>query len=420
MMNNSRSMIYRMNHSMNMIPAPARRLLLGLLAALPLLAVAGCNDLVLTVGTGNEPAPSVDSGLPEIVSSERVTCTDPSFIGKAIAEGTFDAVPGRYIVMLREGASATKINGFAKGVSSQVYRNAVNGFSARLTEDEVARLESDPDVEAVEPDYRVRLDPSERAIDPTREQVMTWGVDKVGGARDGSGKTAWILDTGIDLGNLDLNVDRARSRNFVGDGQGDAQDRHGHGTHVAGIIGARDNSIGVVGLAANARLVGVRVLDDTGSGSYSAIIAGIDYVVANARSGDVMNLSLGGPASRMLDEAVRRAAQKGIKVVVAAGNEGQSVLTTSPARLNYPGVYTVSAFDRNGRIAPFSNYGSSVDVAAPGVMILSTRIGGGALYMSGTSMAAPHVAGLLLFGSLHGNGYVANDPDGCADPIAHI
>ncbi|MEP7220767.1 MAG: S8 family serine peptidase, partial [Bacteroidota bacterium] len=172
-------------------------------------------------------------------------------------------------------------------------------------------------------------------------------------------------------------------------------------------------------VAANAQLVAVRVLNDTGAGDYSTIIEGLDYATANARSGDVINLSLGGPPSRALDDAVRRAAARGIKVVVAAGNETEDAGLSSPSRVNYPGVYTVSAFDINGDMASFSNYGSAVDVSAPGVRILSTRVGGGTVYMSGTSMAAPHVAGLLLFGSLHGNGYVIGDPDGCDDAIAY-
>jgi subtilisin family serine protease len=106
-------------------------------------------------------------------------------------------------------------------------------------------------------------------------------------------------------------------------------------------------------------------------------------------------------------------------VAVAAGNESADAENTSPARLNYTGVYTVSAIDSNGVLASFSNYGMPVDAAAPGVRILSTRLGGGTVYMSGTSMATPHVAGLLLFGLVHANGYASDDFDGCADPLAY-
>jgi subtilisin family serine protease len=196
-------------------------------------------------------------------------------------------------------------------------------------------------------------------------------------------------------------------------------DQNGHGTHVAGIVGAKDNGIGVVGIAANATLVAVRVLNDTGAGYYSSIISGIDYVTANARSGDVMNLSLGGPSSRAIDDAVRRAAGRGIRIAVAAGNESQNTADISPARLNYAGVYTVSAVDKRDAFARFSNYGLAVDAAAPGVSITSTRLGGGVVSMSGTSMATPHVAGLLLLGKIHANGYAALDPDGCPDPLAY-
>jgi subtilisin family serine protease len=336
-------------------------------------------------------------------------------------------VAGHYIVVMKDDVPSS---GFSKSVSSLAtsvnatvehnYTSSIRGFSARMTAAEADRLRNDPQVKYVEPDYRIQVSTMNVVYNTSGTQVVPWGIKRVGGARDGTGKTAWIVDTGIDIDHPDLNVDLTRSRNFVADGHADADDYNGHGTHVAGIIGAKNNGIDVVGVAPNATLVAVRVLDNDGSGTYSAIIAGLDYVAAGGRAGDVVNMSLGGPASNALDDAVRKVAYRGIKVVIAAGNSTTSATSTSPARVNASNVYTVSAIDQYGRFASFSNYGNPpVDVAAPGVSILSTRMGGGTVYMSGTSMAAPHVAGLLLFGTIHGYGWAGGDPDGYADPIAY-
>ncbi len=401
-------------------------------ALLPLVALSslfwGCEGLQISV-IGGPDTGGTDVGTdtpagryPEIVSSEYPRCDDGTFLPKAAASaGDGSIVPGRYIVVMNDGVSGAalgEVKSFAKGSSITTFNSALNGFAARLSQQEVAQLRADPRVSYVEPDYLIKVDAVVEATgaDPAG---TPWGVTKVGGPRNGTGRVAWVVDTGIDLYNSDLNVDLGRSRNFVPDGRSDAMDQNGHGTHVAGTIGARDNGAGVVGVAPNATLVAVRVLNDTGAGYYSSIISGIDYVAANARSGDVMNLSLGGPSSRAIDDAVRRAAGRGIKIAVAAGNESQNTAGVSPARLNYPGIYTVSAVDRRDGFARFSNYGSAVDVAAPGVSISSTRLGGGVATMSGTSMATPHVAGLLLLGKLHANGYALLDPDGCDDPLAY-
>jgi len=221
------------------------------------------------------------------------------------------------------------------------------------------------------------------------------------------------------LDHADLNVDVARSRTFV-DRTKNADDENGHGTHVAGTVAALNNTIGVVGVAAGAPVVAVRVLDRRGSGSYSWIIAGVDYVGANAKSGDVVNMSLGGPSSDALDQAVLNAAAKGIKFAIAAGNESQNSNNVSPARVNHQNVYTISAMDSKDVFASFSNYANPpVDYCAPGVNIYSTYKGGGYSTLSGTSMASPHACGVLLLGAPRTDGYVLNDPDGNADPIIH-
>lgn len=247
-------------------------------------------------------------------------------------------------------------------------------------------------------------------------QTTDWGVSRVRGpASPVSGRLAYVIDSGVDLDHPDLNVDVGRSRTAIGT---TADDSNGHGTHVAGVIGARNNSIGTVGVAPGATIVAIRVLDGNGSGSNSGVIAGVDYVASVGRPYDVANMSLGGGISTALDQAVENAASRGIRFILAAGNESANAAYSSPARVNASNVITVSAMDRYDRFASFSNYGSPVDVAEPGVGILSTYRYGGYATLSGTSMAAPHFAGILMTqNTVRIDGYVRNDPDGRADPI---
>jgi subtilisin family serine protease len=197
-----------------------------------------------------------------------------------------------------------------------------------------------------------------------------------------------------------------------------AADENGHGTHVAGTIAAINNSIGVVGVAPGAPVVAVRVLNKRGSGSNSGVIAGVDYVSQTAAPGDVANMSLGGGISQALDDAVAAAAAKGIRFALAAGNDAANANGSSPARVNGPNIYTVSAFGQGDVFASFSNFGNPpVDYAEPGVGILSTWLAGGYNTISGTSMATPHLAGLLLVGPIRSGGTVIGDRDGNPDVI---
>ena len=307
-----------------------------------------------------------------------------------------------------------------------VRRHAAPGFSAVIPRPLAERLRQDPRVLIVEEDGPVSLVfPVDGAARGSARpggggggQTTPWGITRVGGAGDGTGKTAWIIDTGIDLDHPDLNTGRACHRNFSSGNSAD--DGNGHGTHVAGTVAAINNSTGVVGVAANAYVCAVRVLNNAGSGSWESVTNGVNYVAANGASGDVANMSLGGSGSNAtLEKAISDAAGRGIKFVLAAGNEGEHASGHTPARVNGNNIYTISAVNSSGCMASWSNYGNPpVDYAAPGVSILSTYKGGGTRTLSGTSMAAPHVAGILLLGSVRSNGSASCDPDGNPDPIA--
>jgi subtilisin family serine protease len=247
-------------------------------------------------------------------------------------------------------------------------------------------------------------------------QETPWGIARVNGGAAGSFKTAWVIDTGISV-HPELNFDTKRSRSFLARDTSPI-DQNGHGTHVAGTIAARDNDFGVIGVAPGAPVVAVRVLDRRGSGTTSGVIQGVEYVGQFAQAGDVANMSLGGGVSQALDDAVVAASNvRGVKFALAAGNETDNANNHSPARANGPNVYTVSAFSVGDKWASFSNFGNPpVDYAEPGVNIKSTWLSGGYNTISGTSMATPHLAGLLLIG-VRSDSVVSGDPDGKPDSI---
>jgi subtilisin family serine protease len=344
-----------------------------------------------------------------------------------------DKIAGSYICVFKPGvanarAEASRAANQAGGSLHYVYEHSIRGFSAAMSAQgaqqaqshnaNIAYCEQDQEVDAIQTrgpfDFRElgKPAPSQPA------QTTPWGVTRVkGGSGTGSGSgTAWVIDTGIDLTHPDLNVDVGRSRNFS-TGSSPA-DGNGHGSHVAGIIGAKNNSIGVIGVSPGATLVAVRVLNNAGSGTTSGVIAGVDYVAGAGQSGDVANMSLGGGPSQALDDAVVAAAATGVKFTLAAGNESDDANNHSPARANGPNVYTVSAFSQGDNWASFSNFGNPpVDYGEPGVSIKSTYKGGGYATLSGTSMAAPHLAGILLTTAPKSGGTVKGDPDGNPDTI---
>lgn len=332
------------------------------------------------------------------------------------------------------------------------YKYALKGFAAQLTPLQVELLDKDPRVETVVQDIKykaIQIMPSNNLKAKSvvmAGQVTPWGVSRVGGPLNGIGKKAWVLDTGIDLNHSDLNVDVSNSVSFVA--YESANDQHGHGTHVAGTIAAKNNSIGVVGVAAGADVVAVKVCDSGGYCYTSDLDAGIDYIVSKYSAGDVANISLGWPVSgynpyidlplAILEATIKTAADDGLKFTIAAGNEAQHSDNKSPARIVNNNVWTVSAFRQGDQFVqtfdsntpncnPFnnpnsgSNYGNPpVNFSGPGESILSLWKNGGTLTTCGTSMAAPHIAGILLTTGQapYINQYVSNDPDGNSDPIA--
>lgn len=310
------------------------------------------------------------------------------------------------------------------GQVAHVYSNTIRGFNARMPAQAVERMQAaSPNIAYCEQDQVMATPPVRAEAKPgggggtQPAQETPWGIIRVGGGGAGTFQTAWVIDTGIDFTHPDLNVDTARSRSFLG-GTSTPADQNGHGTHVAGTIAARDNAIGVIGVAPGAPVVAVRVLDRRGSGSNSGVIAGVDYVAGAGRPGDVANMSLGGGVSAALDQAVVNASAGGVRFALAAGNESDNANNHSPARANGPNVFTVSAFANGGGFASFSNYGNPpIDFAEPGVAIKSTWLSGGYNTISGTSMATPHLAGLLLAGPVRNGGTVTGDRDASPDVI---
>ncbi len=316
-------------------------------------------------------------------------------------------IPGKYIVVLKPGADRAAVAARHAVQPDFVYTHALHGFAGTVPDARLARLVKDPDVAYVEPDQVATIvgKPGTKPPPPSPSQTIPTGVKRIGlSAINASGIGIAIIDTGIDLTHPDLNV--VGNTTFV-TATRSGNDDNGHGTHCAGIAAARDNGIGVRGVAPGAQLYAVKVLSRSGSGSYSAVIAGVDWVAARADKIQVANMSLGGPSSTALNDAISKAVAAGIAFCVAAGNDGADASNTSPA--NCGDALAVSAIvDTDGlcggtggatgygaddTFASFSNFGPFVHIAAPGVNIYSTYKGGSYATMSGTSMAAPHVTG---------------------------
>ena len=303
-----------------------------------------------------------------------------------------------------------------------MYEYALRGFTAKLTPEQLILVKNHPLVEYVEQDFMFKGYESEIVVFEKKilqSQSIPWGITRVGGAQSGIGKKAWIIDGGVDLDHPDLNVDLDNSVSYVATESAD--DLDGHGTHVAGILAAKDNGIGVVGVAAGATVVSVKVLDQNGNGTISDAIDGVNYVAGKASNSDVINMSLSSGVSTSFDNSVINAANSGKRFVLAAGNQTMSANNRSPARVEHPNVWTISGYDINDNWYVNSNFGNPpIEYGGPGVGILSLDKNGGTTTKNGTSMAAPHIAGLLLTvpNNISIDGNVSGDPDGNADGIA--
>ncbi|MCK4586815.1 MAG: S8 family serine peptidase [Gammaproteobacteria bacterium] len=350
----------------------------------------------------------------------------------------------------------------ATGKGRHVYTTAFRGFSARMSATAATNLvEHNPNIDFCEQNGLGQAGgipaqagakggnggkPGQQA-----EQTTPWGVTRVGGPLDGSNLSAWIIDSGIDTSHPDLIVDANRGGDFVtGKGKDTVEDGNGHGTHIAGTLAAIDNTIDVVGVAAGATVIPVRVLQKSGWAAIDEMVAGIDFVAANANPGtpgnhgdptDVANMSVWAWGHYKSLHAATLGLADVIPFVIIAGNDGEDIneRPSEPSHVVHDNLYVVSAIDEFDIFTDFSNYGyaipgedcdgkstkdpypcGTVNIAAPGKDIESLKPGGGLAIWHGTSMAAPHVAGVILatetvpaptFGTAN------SDPDGYADPI---
>ncbi|MFY0644289.1 MAG: S8 family serine peptidase [Bacteroidia bacterium] len=399
-----------------------KKTLFPLVLIVSILAVSSCqkSEVINAVQEIESPVYLTDPAAGSIIPNKYIVVLqrDVMPLSKFKAEMPYEEKLG----LVREMAEEIQNEYTEESIQIEhAFYQVMLGYSAELSSKQVEELKKDRRVLMVVPDRVVSVGKPDKPGKPGKPgggdgdsdpQQTPYGIGMVNGTSYSGGNVAWILDSGIDLDHPDLNVNVTLSRSFLSGRQSsNPDDQNGHGTHVAGTVAAIDNNIGVVGVAAGATVISVRVLDRKGSGSTSGVINGVDYVAANGSAGDVANMSLTGGAYTLLDDAVKSAAANGIRFCLASGNDGRDANNYSPARANANNVYTVAAMNSSKVWASFSNYSSPpVDYIEPGVNVLSCWKNGGYNTISGTSMATPHLAGVLLLGTVSSGGTVSGPP----------
>jgi subtilisin family serine protease len=335
--------------------------------------------------------------------------------GQIRLANTETSVDGSYIVVLKDSgartaavsAEATSLAGEYGTQVSHTYTTALHGFAMHATETQAKQLAADESVAYVEQSQRF-------TVSDTQDNPPSWGLDRIDQhdlpldnaynyTNKGDGVTAYIIDTGVMIEHPTFEGRASYGYDAV-DGDNEAADGYGHGTHVAGTIGGAE-----YGVAKGVNIVAVRVLDNNGSGTTEQVVAGIDWVAQNHSGPSVANMSLGGGVDDALDESVRGAIESGVTFAIAAGNSSADANDFSPARVTE--AITVAASDDADGQASFSNCGSVVDLYAPGVDITSSWNDGATNTISGTSMATPHVAGAAAL-------YLSANPDASPADVA--
>lgn len=309
-------------------------------------------------------------------------------------------VADKYIVKFKPGSSLQSVDDAISAMTADadhVFKHTFRGFSGSLDQATLDELRDHPEVEYIEEDTEFTI----QAF--TSQEGAPWGLARLSSSSPGGstytyddsageGTCVYIVDTGIEDSHPDFDGRAEQVASFI---PGEETDGHGHGTHVAGTIGST-----TYGVAKKASVFGIKVLADSGSGSNSGIVAGIERVIEDSASrscpnGVLANMSLGGAFTQSLNDAAAGLVADGVFLAVAAGNENVDAENSSPA--SEPTVCTVGSSDSSDNRSSFSNYGSVVDIFAPGSNIESTWIGGSTNSISGTSMASPHIAGLAAY-----------------------